>query len=199
METFHSKKGFMKLKQLKNKGFTLIELVIVIAIIAVLGTAVFLNIRPQDLLANTRNSNRKQDARNMATALNKALANGDITLISTGGTDVSAPTSRTSIDTAPTNFVVTGTGYVSFTPNVVGNKLDLSKLPSDPLNGTALPTGALAFAGDSKYKFAYCSNGTDYEINVYLENDTKNEMKTDGGNNDNAYEVGSNISGLTCN
>ena len=178
-----------------NKGFTLIELVIVIAIIAVLGTAVFLNIKPGDILANSRNSTRKSDAQNLATAINKALVSGDITFDPTNGF-------KSSNDSG-VSYVVTGGGYVSFKQAVLNGtaKLDLSKLPSDPLNGnaiTTIPTGG-SFGGggtnnnnSNKYGVYYCSDGKDFEVDVYLENDTKSEMKTDGGNNDNAYEVGSN-------
>ncbi len=176
-----------------NKGFTLIELVIVIAIIAVLGTAVFLNIRPGEILANSRNATRKSDVQNLVNAINKGLVSGDIALISSNGWKSSADASA--------SFVVTGTGFVPFN-QVIANgtaKLDLNKLPSDPLNGNAIANiGDVVqkVAGTATYKVAYCSDGKDFEVEVYLENDTKNEMINDGGNNPTAYEVGSNV--LVC-
>jgi prepilin-type N-terminal cleavage/methylation domain-containing protein len=179
-----------------NKGFTLIELVIVIAIISVLGTAVFLNIRPGEILSNSRNATRKSDARNLETALNKALINKDISLQAV----TSFKSSIDNSDVAAT-FAVTGTGYVPFTVNTLNTKLDLSKLPVDPLNGNPInpaPTtgtfGGTDENNKNKYGFNYCANNNnEFEINVYLENDTKGEMRTDGGNNDNAYEVGTNL------
>lgn len=177
-----------------NKGFTLIELVIVIAIIAVLGTAVFLNIRPGEILSNSRNSTRKSDVTNLVNAINKGLVSGDISLASTSGWKSSADASA--------SFVVTGTGFVPFN-QVIANgtaKLDLNKLPSDPLNGnTIADIGNVVqkVAGTATYKIAYCSDGKDFEVNVYLENDeVKKEMANDGGNNPTAYEVGSNV--LVC-
>ena len=175
-----------------NKGFTLIELVIVIAIIAVLGTAVFLNIKPGDILSNSRNSTRKSDVGNLVTAINKSLVNGDIILVTTNGAFKSS-------NDANVSFVVTGGGYVPFSQpsTTVINKLDLNKLPTDPLNGnsiTTIPSGGSFGGGANKYGVYYCSDGKDFEIDTYLENDTKNEMANDGGNNPNAYEVGSNTS-----
>jgi hypothetical protein len=89
------------------------------------------------------------------------------------------------------------------TNQVIANgtaKLDLNKLPSDPLNGNAIADiGAVVqkVAGTATYKIAYCSDGKDFEVNVYLENDeVKKEMVNDGGNNPTAYEVGSNV--LVC-
>jgi prepilin-type N-terminal cleavage/methylation domain-containing protein len=176
-----------------NKGFTLIELVIVIAIIAVLGTAVFLNIRPGEILSNSRNATRKSDVQNLVNAINKGLVSGDISLVSTSGWKSSADASA--------SFAVSGTGFVPFNQAIASGtaKLDLSKLPSDPSNGNAIPNiGEVVqkVAGTATYKVAYCSDGKDFEVEVYLENDTKNEMTNDGGNNPTAYEVGSNV--LVC-
>ena len=90
-----------------NKGFTLIELVIVIAIIAVLGTAVFLNIRPGEILSNSRNATRKSDVQNLVNAVNKGIVSGDIVLTATNGWKSSADNGA--------SYVVTGAGYVPFT------------------------------------------------------------------------------------
>ena len=182
----------MKFKT-NNKGFTLIELVIVIAIIAVLGTAVFLNIRPGEILSNSRNATRKSDVQNLVNAINKGIVSGEIKLQTT---NLQWKSSTDGLPNQPANlFFVTGTGYVPFDQAVTGGtaKLDLSKLPTDPLNGNNIDPVATVnqiVGGSATYKIAYCSNGIDYEINVYLENDTKKEMANDGGNNNTAYEVG---------
>ncbi len=174
-----------------NKGFTLIELVIVIAIISVLGTTVFLNIRPGEILSNSRNATRKSDLTNLVNAITTAQSTGNITLVSTNGWKGSTD--------ANVSYVVTGTGYVPFTALTTEAKLGISKLPSDPLNGNAIANvGEVVqkVAGTAIYKVAYCSDGKDFEVEIYLENDTKNEMNNDGGNNPTAYEVGSNV--LVC-
>lgn len=173
--------------KLNNKGFTLIELVVVIAIIGILGGAVFMSIKPGELLENSRDTTRKSDVRNLSQAISKALANQEITLeaVNNGG---SLDTQYSSLSG---NSKVDGTGYVKFNTNPASGvtKIDLNKLPLDPSNSNVI-TGAKTSGDTAKHKIVYCSNGFDFEINVSLENDNKNEMVNDGGDNNSALEIG---------
>lgn len=161
---------------LKQKGFTLVELLVVIAIIAILAGVVLVAINPTALLAKSRDSARLQDVDNLNKAISLALADGEVILSSTTGCATCTSLSGTQ--------AVDGTnGYIKFT--VPTGKTGLSKylatLPRDPTN-----------TATQVYTFA--SDGTSFELNTVLENtDNASKMSTDGGNNANAFELGTSL------
>lgn len=79
-----------KQKSLTNKGFSLVELIIVIAIMAVLVGV----LAPQYLkyVNNSKVSTDTQNAQEIATAINVAISNGDITPATGDTTVANGPT-----------------------------------------------------------------------------------------------------------
>lgn len=152
-----------------EKGFTLVELLIVVAIIGILAGVVLIAINPGETLKKSRDATRLSDLDSVARALNLALAEEVITLQSNAGSTSTAG-----------NTGVDGSGWVDVLPlpaGTVGLGKYISALPLPPNHDTEA--------------YSYASDGDYYELNAVLEataNATK--MENDGGNNDAVYELG---------
>jgi len=72
-------------------SFTLIELLIVIAIIGILAAAVVLVLNPQQMIAQGRDSTRLQDIKTLNSAIGEYLANGNTALGTANVVYVSVP------------------------------------------------------------------------------------------------------------
>lgn len=156
-----------------QKGFTLVELIVVIAIIAVLAGVLVLAINPATLLAKGRDAKRLDDLDTLNKALSLALVDGEITL-----TAVSAPVGGQAADCT--------TGWVRCTipTGKTGLSTKVATLPLDPLN-------------TAPNVYTYGATTTAYELNAVMESpDNAAKMTTDGGNNATAYEVGTSLSVL---
>ena len=129
---------------LRNEGFTLIEILVVIGIIAVLATIVIVAINPAKQFAQARNTQRES---NINTILNAIGQN----LVDNKGVPLSL-TTCTSMATAPsttTKNIGTGSGLVDMSclvPTYIP-----SALPFDPTDGTAVDTKYTIKYEDSRY------------------------------------------------
>jgi prepilin-type N-terminal cleavage/methylation domain-containing protein len=111
----------------RARGFTLIEILVVIGLIAILAAVVLVAINPARQFAQARNSQRESNVETLLNAIGQNLA--DNKGIFTCGT-VSVPTSATHIGT--------GSGLVDLTcltPTYIP-----SAIPADPKDGTAADT-----------------------------------------------------------
>lgn len=162
-------------KYIKN-GFTLVELIIVIAVIGFIGGVLLVQLKPNLILQKGRDSKRLQEITTLQKAINLALTEGEITLTSNG-------TSCTSCSSTTGTSLVNGSGYVKFTipSGKTGLSNYISALPIDPSN-----------TGNYVYKFG--STLSDFELNLVFEHpDNATIMSTDGGNSSAIYEIGSKL------
>lgn len=187
-----------------KKGFTLLELLIVMAVLAILASILLVVVKPQQIFSKARDTQRKSDMRNLQMALetylteagsspnlafgsvtaNASCVGGSGTVIvwtSAGsGTTVTPPSGFGKLNASST-IGTDGTGWLPV--NFAGvASLNLSALPVDPTNSATDATPSLY------YSYA-CKTNSTYELDANLENMTADET-SDGGNNNALYEAG---------
>lgn len=209
--------NFSKYMQKKNKqiagiskrGFTLLELLIVVGILALLTAVAVLILNPVELLARARDSKRMTDLDNIKNAINLYLATATSTDVSEGVSGdvayVSASGARCSFNgvvnlTDPiyggaiwcqvnTSRNIDGSGWVAVDFRKINGGSPLAVLPIDPIS-------------DTVYYYTYVGDESDntFELNARLESKRyRDKMISDGGDRNNCvtyvenncfYEVG---------
>jgi len=209
-----------------DKGFTLLELLIVVSIIAILSVALVLVLNPAEALRKARDSQRMSDLSTMKTALGLYLTGtstpylGSVTANSACKTlpltawgspfkigysldsDIGAITDTTldgssvavyQQSTSPS--LTDGTGWIPVNFDTLTGGSPISNLPLDPTN-TIADLASVA-STDLVYRYACSQTPLSFEMDAQLEStaytSTDDKRTTDGGNNANLYEVGTNL------
>ncbi len=179
---------------MNKKGFTLLELLIVIAILAILATVTFVVLNPAQLLAQARDSQRISELASMRTAISLYLATATSTSLGTtlcdatgyNATLATASTSFTGTATPSTNQTVAGSGWIPVNLTMVSGGSPLSKYPLDPKN-----TGQYGYSYDCSNTYLTFELDAKMEGTAYKNGGANDKESTDGGNNTSIYEVGS--------
>ena len=182
-----------------TRGFTLIELIIVIGIIAVLGTVSVLSLNPAQLFAQARDTTRMSDLATLQTALNLYMADVmPADLDGAGGAFICGTNFGSSVVGAAEQFAgtpviaqagVRTTGGLGWVPvnfgSMTGISSPIATLPIDPTNTSA---------NNLNYQYSCDNTAKTFELDAVLES-TKYAPKmvntADGGDAAGAYEIGS--------
>lgn len=114
---------------IRKKGFTLIEILVVVALIAILAAVTIVAINPAKNFGDTRNAQRSSDVATLLDAVTQYLATQGNTLSGLG-----------SVPTCPTTTNIgTNTGLINLTSQLVPTYI--VAIPIDPSVGTAGDTG----------------------------------------------------------
>lgn len=213
----------MNVKEKREAGFTLLELLIVVSIIAILSVALVVVLDPAETLRKSRDAQRISDMTSMKTALGLYLTSTTTPLLG-GATNTGCkptPSAWTSANqkiyySGVAGFSDTtldgGTTYpvsaISATPattdglgwipvpfdNLTGGS-PISNLPLDPVNTIASASNVAST--DLVYRYACSVTPLAFEIDAQLEStaytSTDDKRTKDGGNSTFYYEVGTNL------
>lgn len=182
------------------RSFTLVELLIVIAILAVLAAAVVLVLNPAELLAQARDSQRITDMRSTRSAIdlfiidNPTISSGTASriYISIPDTASNCPNLTSSLPTLPSGWQyvcatsanlrnINGTGWIPIDFSIIKGGSPIPYLPIDPAND--LTSG--------KY-YTYVTGGS-YELTALMEANKESASVNDGGSLPGVYQVGTHI------
>jgi prepilin-type N-terminal cleavage/methylation domain-containing protein len=193
----------------RNMGFTLIEILVVIAIVAILSLVVIFTLSPAELLRQARDSNRISDMTLLKTALSLYLVdvttpnlNGGVNAkcygsygptstdscnvnINVGGPFIGATTYLPSVSRA-----VNGSGWLPVNFVAIISGAPFGTLPLDPVNTTSSYYLYIATTSPGiTFKLA-----AEMESLKYSSSGPSDIESTDGGNSVRWYEVGTEIS-----
>ena len=178
-----------------KKGFTLLELLIVIGILSILSTTVILVINPAQLLKRARDSQRISDLNTLKTAIAYYITEAsdpDIGEEAVSYSDVALNTCFGSIS-GSTSTAATVSGWIPIAFDGMTGGSPIGSLPRDP-NQSALSSGnhyyAYGVTSETDYTFKLVTN---MESTYYSSGETGDVETNDGGTNAGLYEVGTGL------
>ncbi|MBW6441750.1 type II secretion system protein GspG [Patescibacteria group bacterium] len=159
----------MKIRNNFQKGFTYIEMVVVLTLLLILIVLINVFVDPLSQMKKSRDEKRLTDMSTLDRAINEFL-------LDNGRYPDLEDNLRVST-TLPSGSLNLNNSNLGWIYDDLSSYLD--KQPTDPIN-------------DSDYFYSYIQVGTGYEINAVLEYYIE-AMVDDGGNDPSVYEVGNSL------
>ena len=169
-----------------KKGFTLVELVIVIGVIGIIATILLVALNPAETQRKARDATRLKDVSTLQAIVEQALGDGVAGLcagtIGTGACRMSNAVATPGQQPCSANWI--GVDLCNYTRSV----------PADPSNiatGRCTSSAGTTPATNICHLYYYLDIvGTDYEINIRMESTgNRARLANDGGNNFWTYEI----------
>ena len=191
---------------IRTKGFTLLELLITIGILAVLATTAVLMFNPVEYVRQSRDTRRIGDLGTISKAIDLYTVNkpaitelGTASVVYLSLPDTSSTCGSHSLPLLPSPWQyrcataanlqkVDGTGWLPVNFSSISSGAPLATLPIDPVNDDA----------NAQY-YAFTANGRKYEVFSVLESEKNflggpnDKLSSDGGDDFSRYEVGSDL------
>ncbi len=188
-----------------EKGFTLVELLIVIGILAILSVAVVVVLNPAELIKQSRDSSRMSDFAAISTAMSLYTIDqpggftGSSSIVYVSIPDTSNTCANLGLPTLPTGYSyacsststyrkVDGTGWMPLSLSSMATGAPFSVLPIDPVNTTSSGNYYTYTPSGQKYEVA-----TPFESAKYKLGGSADRASMDGGIYTGLYESGSSL------
>ena len=161
-----------------ESAFTLLEVLVTIAVISVLATVLVLAINPGEMLRRSKDSRRLSDIGTIRRAVDLALSDDQDMLATAGVIDINTSTDVT---------------------NFAGAGIDLSRylpvIPQDPAYSAAGGSAQIIAAGCTNgtiaaISYKFWSDGETYILRANMESLSNCEIVQNDGNNNSTYETG---------
>lgn len=197
---------------MNRRGFTLLELLIVISIIAILSVIVILVLNPSEMLKKARDSQRTADLNTIKTTLGLYMVGTNVPYLGLNGTSNTGcsagsryiwfsksgvsgivDTNATATSSASQSIAgkTNGTGWIPVNLSSLSGGSPISSWPVDPVNSVA--NLSAPSATDLVYRYS-CNSATQFEVDASLESIANAaKLVADGGDNPTLYEAGTNL------
>jgi prepilin-type N-terminal cleavage/methylation domain-containing protein len=183
-----------------KKGFTLLELLIVIGILAILSTTIVLVINPAELLKKARDSQRISDLNTVKTAIAYYVTEtgspsiGSLYSAQTYSDLAGVKCHATATIAPAVAYTTDGSGWIPINFDGMTGGSPIGALPTDP-NKTAIDANPGRYyvyqvGSTTNYTFKLVSN---MESTYYANGGDGDVESTDGGTEDALYEVGTDM------